>query len=354
VDQGGKPKISQSGGGGGGYNPPRQGGGPVKVDSTSILAKGVTPSAVFKGVSSGEDEALSKYRITGKDEEAQDIDWMRTLRAASRAAVEEPAEVVAMRTPEPTATTSVASGYAYSRPPQHTGPTPSQQMRREDNVFSNRNNPHNNPPPPGYVANKPQNQPISGIRDTSQQVNPANSKLYNPPEQQQQSKYRSTGITVSESTIKPSSLRDTSDALEKYRIKESDLNNDAQQQSAASQPKPMFKDNSDPLEKFRVKPPEEEEKTWVIYLFGLGTDPGKPVELRCDGNPVFMGEGMNGVVNTRVSYASQGEVTQMNLSIKSMNFTLPKNLEIGKGRFIKFSIEQGQLKFRQQRTEIDN
>jgi len=297
---------------------------------------------------------LSKYRINAKDEEAQDIDWMRTLRAASRANVEETSEVVAMRTSEPTATTSVSSGYAYSRPPpQHTGPTPSQQMRREDNVFSNRNHPNNNPPPPGYMANKPQNQPISGIRDTSHQVNPAHSKLYNPPEPSQ-SKYRSTGVTVSESTIKPSSLRDTGDALEKFRIKESDLNNDVPQQSAASQPKPIFKDNSDPLEKFRVKPADEEERTWVIYLFGLGTDPGKPVELRCDGNPVFMGEGMNGVVNTRVSYGSQGEVTQMNLSIKSMNFSFPKNLEIGKGRFVKFSIEQGQLKFRQQRTEIDN
>jgi len=344
-------------GGGGGHNPPRQGGGPVKVDSSSILAKGVTPSAVFKGVSSGEDEALSKYRVTAdkKDDEAQDIDWMRTLRAASRAQVEDSNEVVSMRTPEPTATTSVSSGYAYSRPPQNTGPTPSQQMRREDNVFSNRNNnPHNNPPPPGYVANKPQQPYISGVRDNSNQVNPGQSRLYNPPEQTQP-KYRSTGVTVSESTIKPSSLRDTGDALEKYRIKDTDVNNDAsQQQTASSQPKSMFKDNSDPLEKYRVKPPEEEEKTWVIYLFGLGTDPGKPVELRCDGNPVFMGEGMNGVVNTRVSYASQGEVTQMNLSIKSMNFSFPKNLEIGKGRFIKFSIEQGQLKFRQQRTEIDN
>jgi len=246
---------------------------------------------------------------------------------------------MSVKGPEPAYVPNPHTTQSYTRP---TGPAPSQQMRRED-VFSN-NRATNNPPPPGYKGGG------QTVMRTPNQNNPPppGARPYNPPPHAS----RSVAVTVEESTIRPSILRDNTDPLEKYRIKDTNETNTSQTQSSA--PKSILhKDDSDPLQRYRVKSAEEEQMTWNIYLFGLVADPDKPVELKCDGNLVYMGDGVNGTVTTRVVYQAQGPTTAVTLSIKSMNFNLTKNLEIGKGRFIKFAIESNQLKFRQQITEID-
>jgi hypothetical protein len=159
-----------------------------------------------------------------------------------------------------------------------------------------------------------------------------------------------------ESTIKPSVLRDNSDPLEKYKIKDTapdTLNIPLVSSSGGNQPKPMFKDNNDVMDKYRVKSAEEEEKTWHIYLIGLTADPGKPIELKCDGQVVYSGEGVNGHVTAHVTYESKGTgPTSIVLNIKTLNFVLNKNLELVNGRFVRFAVERGQLKFRQQKTDV--
>jgi len=159
-----------------------------------------------------------------------------------------------------------------------------------------------------------------------------------------------------ESTIKPSVLRDNSDPLEKYKIKDNPpetLQNTTISSSGGNQPKSLFKDNNDVLDKYRVKTAEEEEKTWHIYLIGLTADPGKPIELKCDGQVVYAGEGVNGHVTTHVTYESKGTgPTSIVLNIKTLNFVLNKSLELQNGRFVRFGVDRGQLKFRQQKTDV--
>jgi len=50
------------------------------VDTSSILDK-VSPSAIFKGVSGGLDENLSKYRISNTAEANQDIHWQKNSKS---------------------------------------------------------------------------------------------------------------------------------------------------------------------------------------------------------------------------------------------------------------------------------
>jgi len=354
------------------------------VDTTSIIGAGITPSAVARGVSAGQDDALSKYRVTNSDDN-QDIDWIRTLRSASRAQVED----------NDSAYVSGEPVQVHGTVPQHKGgatnvhhqqPPPSQQMRRDDNVFSrpnnnsavNMNRPNNqrNPPPPPGPSRAPQYQnypppsshqqfqnypPPSSHQQYQNYPPPSSHQQYQnyPPSSHQQQQYRSNDPNPwvkEESTIRPSVLRDQSDPLEKYKIKDNPpetLQNTNISSSSGNQPKSLFKDNNDVMDKYRVKSPEEEEKTWHIYLIGLSADPGKPIELKCDGQVVYSGEGVNGNVTTHVNYESKGNgPTSMVLSIKTLNFVLNKSLELEKGRFVRFAVERGQLKFRQQKTDV--
>jgi hypothetical protein len=364
------------------YN--KQGG--VTVDTSSIIGKGITPSAVARGVATGQDDALSKYRIT-KEDDNRDVDWIKEIRSASRAQVEdndtayvsgEPAYVHAPNAQHKPGTTNV----------QHHQPPPSQQLRRDDNVFSrpnnnsavNANRPNNqrNPAPPPGPSRAPQYQqyPPPSTHQQYQNYPPSSShqqyQNYPPPSSQQQygnyppssshhqhhQQQRShdpNPWVKEESTIKPSVLRDSSDPLEKYKIKDTPpetLQNPVIS-SSGNQPKSLFKDNNDVLDKYRVKSAEEEEKTWHIYLIGLTADPGKPIELKCDGQVVYAGEGVNGHVTTHVTYESKGAgPTSIILNIKSLNFVLNKSLELQNGRFVRFGVERGQLKFRQQKTDV--
>jgi hypothetical protein len=294
------------------------------VDTSSIYAKGVTPSAVYHGVSRGEEDALSKYRVTSPDQ-VQDIDWIKTLRSASRAQVEEPGEVFSVKSQEQVVHNPQQQVQSHNTRPQN-APPPSQQIRRED-VFSSR--------PPNSAIN----------------VRPQQHNVYQGPPRAH-SPYQSTSVTVEESTIRPSVLRDSGDPLEKFRIKPEELNDINQ----TSQPKTVFKkqDSNDSLDRFRVKSAEEEEKTWHLYMMGLTADPGKPIELRCDGQLIYTGEGLNGVVNAHSVYEAQGPVVNVVLHVKSLNFVVNRSLELSKGRFVRFSVERGQMKFRQQKTEFED
>jgi hypothetical protein len=351
------------------------------VDTTSIIGKGITPSAVAKGVASGQDDALSKYRITGADDN-QDVDWIRTLRSASRAQVED--DSGAYISGEPVQVHSAVPQYKATTNAHHQ-PPPSQQLRRDDNVFSrpnnnsavnmNRpNNQRNPPPPPGPSRTQQyQNYPPPSSHQQYQNYPPPSSQQqyqnYPPPSSQQQyqnyppsshqQQYRAhdpNPWVKEESTIRPSVLRDNSDPLEKYKIKDNPpetLQNTNISSSGGNQPKSLFKDNNDVLDKYRVKSAEEEEKTWHIYLIGLTADPGKPIELKCDGQVVYSGEGVNGHVTAHVTFESKGNgPTSMVLNIKTLNFVLNKSLELTNGRFVRFAVERGQLKFRQQKTDV--
>jgi hypothetical protein len=356
--------------------------GGVTVDTTSIIGKGITPSAVARGVASGQDDALSKYRVTNSDEN-EDIDWIRTLRSASRAQVED----------NDTAYVSGEPSYVHAPNAQHKPgtsnaqhqPSPSQQLRN-DTVFSrpnnnsavNSNRPNNqrNPAPPPGPSRAPQFQsyPPPSSHQQYQNYPPSQQQYQNyppsshqqygdyPPSRQQQQQHHQqhrapeNPWVKEESTIKPSVLRDSSDPLEKYKIKDNPpetLQNTNISSSGGNQPKSLFNNNNDVLDKYRVKTAEEEEKTWHIYLIGLTADPGKPIELRCDGQVVYSGEGVNGHVTSHVTYESKGTgPTSMVLNIKTLNFVLNKSLEIPNGRFVRFAVERGQLKFRQQKTDV--
>jgi hypothetical protein len=310
------------------------------VDTSSILAKGITPSAVHKGVNSGLDDTLSKYRISNTEADAENIDWRKTIKNASRAAVDEPDEVMAKRSSEPTVHISNQQNY---KPPANTGPLPSEQLRRED-VF--RPPPQSNSP----ISRPPPSQSLTSPKSGNVPPPPGPSRtVYSPPPQQ----HRSVGVTVvNESTIRPSLLKDTSDPFEKYRIHDppaaTDKTNPENPAVSATSPK---NDTPDPLQKYRVKTAEEEDVTWHFFLTALPADPGKPVELKCDGEVVFLNEGVNGMVNTHANYLATGDSTDVVLVINSIPFTLNKALEISKGRFVRFVIEKGRFVFRQQKTD---
>jgi hypothetical protein len=319
----------------------------VKVDTTSILAQGITPSAVFKGVKGGENDLLSKYRIKDTDAEtAANIDWNKTIKNASRAAVDEPNEVWAQKSnPEPKANT------VSNQPtkPVNVGPLPSEQLRRDDFVRI----------PPPQVSSPINRPPLTQSGNTPKGNVPPppgpSRTVYTPPPQPT-SPYRSVGITVEESTIRPSLLRDNSDPLEKFRIKDPPPGETPPGNPATTETQsPKLNDSgNDPFQKYRVKSPEEEQMSWHFYFSGFPTDPGRGLEFKCDGDLIFESEGVNGVVNTHISYVAIRESTAVGLTIKSMNYFLNKNLEISKGRFVKFAMEKGSIKFRQQKTEIED
>jgi len=308
----------------------------VKVDTSSILSQGITPSAVHKGVNTGED-TLSKYRITATENPNENIDWRKTIKNASRAAVDEPDEVMAQRSTEPTVHISNQTHQSQNKP-INVGPLPSEQLRRD---------------PPVQPLSSPTSSPIT--RPPQHVTSPKTGNLppppgpsrtvYNPPQPTNPKR----GVTVvAESTIRPSLLKDSGDPLGKYRITDPPADPAKQENPTGSKP-----DTSDPLDKYRVKTAEEEEMTWQFFLTGIAADPGKPVELKCDGHLVFESEGANGTVNTRTSYLASSSSTVVVLTIKSIPITINKTLDIANGRFVRYAIEKGGLKFRQQRTELD-
>jgi hypothetical protein len=203
------------------------------VDSSSLFDT-VSPSAVFKGVSGGLEDNLSKYRINPNEVNNQDIDWKKSLRAASRANVDDDDDndVMSVKSPEPAVVHNPHTTQVYTRP-ENT--PPSQQMRRED-VWGQRGNTgsHNqNVAPPGATQYRPPQSNVQ-IRAPANQ-NPVPPGRAYPPGGVYNT--RSVGVTVEESTIRPSLLRDSSDPLEKYRIK--DGNTDTASQ-VAQQPQTVF------------------------------------------------------------------------------------------------------------------
>jgi len=317
----------------------------VKVDTTSILSQGIKPSAVHKGVNAG-DDAISKYRITAAESSNENIDWRQTFKNASRAAVDEPDEVMAQRSPEPVV--HVSNQTHQSQPkPVNQGPLPSEQLRRDPPVQ------HPTSPTSSPITRPPPSQPMTSPKTGNLPPPPGPSRtVYNPPPQNY-TPPRGVKV-VAESTIRPSLLKDSSDPLEKYRISDPPADPSKQEGTAAVSSGSKSTSTGDTLEKYRVKTAEEEEMTWQIFLTGISADPGKPVELQCDGKVIFESEGANGAVNCRISYLATGDSTVIVLNIKAIPFTINKSLEISKGRFVRFAIEKGgALKFRQQRTEID-
>jgi len=312
----------------------------VKVDTSSILSQGITPSAVHKGVKAG-DDTLSKYRITATESSNENIDWKKTIKNASRAAVDEPDEVMAQRSPEPTVHIYNQTQQQSQNKPVNIGPLPSEQLRRDPVQ------PLSSPSSSSPITRPPQQVTSPKTGNLPPPPGPSRT-VYNPPQPSNPKR----GITVvAESTIRPSLLKDSGDPFEKYRISEPPADPAAKQDTLhTSGSKP---DLSDPLDKYRVKTSEEEEMTWQFFLTGIAADPGKPVELKCDGQVVYISEGANGMVNTRTSYLASGVSTAVVLTIKSIPFTVNKTLEIANGRFVRFAIEKGGLKFRQQRTELD-
>jgi len=315
------------------------------VDTSSIIGQGITPSAVFRGVNSG-DDTISKYRINSSEDTNENIDWRKTIKNASRAAVDEPDEVMAQKIIEPSV--QVSHQQHYNTRPANVGPLPSEQLRHNPEALS-----RPTPPTSPTIVPRQPSQPVVSPKSGNVPPPPGPSRtVYTPPQQVNPKR----GVTVvAESTIRPSLLRDTSDPLERYRINDTATDsNEGNPTSSASGPKTDT--SNDPLQKYRVRTAEEEETTWHFYLSNLTGEPGKPVELLCDGQVVFFSEGANGIVNTHASYAAIGDATTVVLNIKSIPYTVNKNLEISKGRFVKFAIEKGvgALRFRQQRTEIDD
>jgi len=309
----------------------------VKVDTTSILASGITPSAVHKGVNRG-DDVISKYRINSNESTTENIDWNKTIKNASRAAVDEPDEVWAQKSHEPKVNVSNPS---LNRP-ANTGPLPSEQIRKDPEAF--RSTP---PAMTSPISRPPPSQPVTSPKSGNLPPPPGPSRTVYTPPPQPSNPYRSTGVTVAESNVRPSILKDNSDPLERFRIKDPPV-----EQSTSDTPiHSSQKGTEDPLDKYRVKSPEEEEMSLNFYLTGLITEPGKPVELKCNGQLIFTSEGINGVVNSRTSFVGSGEVTDAALTIKALPYTLNKTLEHSKGRFVRFALEKGALKFRQQKTE---
>lgn len=118
-----------------------------------------------------------------------------------------------------------------------------------------------------------------------------------------------------------------------------------------------LKDGSDVLQKYRIKTPEEEEMTWEISLRQIPASLGKSVLFQVDGSVLYSGEGTNGIVTANVTTMCSSEnsgTSQVLFKINAINFNLNRNLEISKGRFVRFSVESGQMKFRQQKTPFDD
>jgi len=266
------------------------------IDTTSIFHSGITPSSVVKGITGAGDDPLAKYRV--QKVEKDDVDWHQTIRSASRANVEGESDPLKLYTGQP----------------------------------------------PAYVVNTvPAQSP--NIR-------------YNPkgtPQSTPHNVHKNVNV-VPDPTIKPSLLKEQGDYLEKYRVKSDPSIN----VGADTEPiRPTVLKNSggdDYLSKYRVRSPEEEERTWDIQLRNIPATSGKIVELQVEERQLFAGSGAGtgGVISSNFSTLASSTSSNFVLKIGAINFNLTRSLEIGKGRFVRFALEQGQIKFRQQKTPIDD
>jgi len=283
--------MSQSGGA-------RNTGRGVTVDTNSILGSGISPSAVLKGkAGTNADDPLAKYRIAQPNDDESVDDWNKALRSASRAeASGAPFQVDAAPTTTKTSlpTQTSATSVPTIRPsvPQPTQPN---------------SNPNRTTQP-----TQPNSNPNRTTQLTQPNSNPNRTTAYG----QQQ-----VGV-VATPTLRPSILKDQSE---------------------------------DPLAKYRVKSPEEEERTWVISLRNLPAGVGKPVILLVDERQQYAGIGAGGVATHVSSILCNSETGSLfDLKVSSINFNFNRNLELSQGRFVRFGLEQGQMKFRQQKMDFDD
>eukprot|EP01124_Arcella_intermedia_P032229 TRINITY_DN7475_c0_g1_i1.p1 TRINITY_DN7475_c0_g1~~TRINITY_DN7475_c0_g1_i1.p1 ORF type:complete len:442 (+),score=76.92 TRINITY_DN7475_c0_g1_i1:20-1345(+) len=275
------------------------------TDTSSILQSGISPSAAVKGISGADSDPLSRYRVAQPDNN-QNMDWNKELRSASRA-----------------------------------------EGSKNQSVFERETPPQVNSQP---VVRQPNPAPAPQYAQTQQQV------------------YTSPNVDVN-ANIRPSILSQQNDPLDRYRLKNDAPANPApvtaarlpgapQTQGVAYAPtvRPsVLKDNSDALSKYRVKSPEEDERTWAFSFRNLPTTPEKVVRLVVDGKTLYSGYAPAGSLNEHVSYTAgpgAGSV-QVQFNIELINFNLQRNLDMSKGRFVRFSIEQAQMKFRQQKMDLD-
>jgi len=284
------------------------------TDTTSIFGSGITPSAVAKGVSGIDDDPLAKYRVKSTNADADEVDWHSTLRNASRANVEETGNPFHRLDGEPS--------YVNTPPNQNYRANQASQAR-----------------PPSEALRKP----------PAKQATP-----YVPP-----SNVHTNVNVVPDPTIKPSVLKEQGDYLEKYRVKNVDptLTSGATVTSAGGVRPSVFKDQGDDyMDKYRIKTPEEEERTWEISLRNIPASSNKIVELQVDDRQLYSGSGNDKVVSLNFSTMSKSNATSSQFIVKIglINFNLTRSLELAKGRFVRFSVEQGQMKFRQQKTPFDD
>jgi len=281
------------------------------TDTKSIFGSGITPSAVVKGKSGADDDPLARYRVNTNSADAEDnVDWHSTLRNASRANVEETGNPFHRLDGEPT---------------------------------------YVNTPPPNYRTNQ-----SAGVRPPSEGLRkaPSGAKAPSVPPHNVHTNVN----VVPDPTIKPSALKDQGDYLEKYRVKSVDPTlTQGVTVSSNVRPSVLGKDQGDDyLEKYRVKTPEEEERTWEISLRNLPVSSNKIVELQVDDRQLYSGSGNDKVVSLNFSKMCNSTSSQFVVKIGLINFNLTRSLEIPKGRFVRFAVEQGQFKFRQQKTPFDD
>jgi len=281
------------------------------TDTTSIFGSGITPSSVVKGRSGADDDPLAKYRV--KSEEKDDSEnWHQAIRSASRANVDESTGIDSLLRLDAQQAINAPPGYRAT-PKSPTGARPPSEALRNVNTR------------PGVKANPSPHNIHTNVN------------------------------VIPDPTIKPSALKDQGDYLEKYRVKSVDPTLTPGEPVTSNVRPSVLKDQGDDyLERYRVKTPEEEERTWEISLRNLPVSSSKIVELQVDNRQLYSGSGNDRVVSSNFSTMCNSTSSQFVLKIGAINFNLSRSLEIGKGRFVRFSVEQGQMKFRQQKTPIED
>jgi len=288
------------------------------TDTTSIFGSGITPSAVAKGVTGVDNDPLAKYRVKPTESTDAEVDWHSTLRSASRANVEETGNPFHRLDGEP----------SYVN-------TPANQNYRSNQASQAR--------PPSEAMRK---APSANARQATPYVPPYN--------------VHTSANVIPDPTIKPSVLKEQGDYLEKYRVKNVDptLTPGTTTVTSAGGVRPsVLKDQGDGyLDKYRIKTPEEEERTWEISLRNIPASSNKIVEVQVDDRQLYSGSGNDKVVSLNFSTMCKPNDTSSQFIVKIglISFNLTRSLELGKGRFVRFSVEQGQMKFRQQKTPFDD
>jgi len=152
----------------------------------------------------------------------------------------------------------------------------------------------------------------------------------------------------------------------RYRTSEQD-NNQSQYQQLYSQsssvdsgepirPSEAFKGDGDALAKYRIKDENEEngpvtsDSKWEIQLRNI---PAGPVELFVSGKSVLSIDGTNNLTTTvnATTPSGTGDIPFL-LRIPSAGFTFSRNLSAGNGTYIRFSVENTGMKFRQQKGKF--